>query len=123
MFVKNFATVAEFIAGDHTILKEVLHPQKDGIEISYSLAHARLRPHTASQPHKLTSSELYIILQGTGRMHIDDETQTIQAGSLVFIPPNALQFIENIGDNDLSFFCVVEPYWQKKEETVFPAEN
>ena len=51
MLVKHIEEVSEFLAGDHTILKEVLHPSNDPIDINYSIAHARLEAGKASLPH------------------------------------------------------------------------
>jgi mannose-6-phosphate isomerase-like protein (cupin superfamily) len=61
---------------------------------------------------------VYFILEGEGRMHINDETAILRAGQLVFIPPYATQYIENIGDVDLKFLCIVDPAWRKEDEVV-----
>ena len=37
MLVKKGKKIKEFLAGDHSILKELLHPEKDGIELGYSI--------------------------------------------------------------------------------------
>ncbi len=49
-------------------------------------------------------------------MYIDDEKQKVGPGSLVYIPPNAIQYLENTGDQDLAFLCVVDPYWRPEDE-------
>ncbi|HHT9129755.1 MAG TPA: cupin domain-containing protein, partial [Candidatus Brocadiaceae bacterium] len=38
MFIKDLQKCEEFIAGDNTILRELLHPDKADIKLRYSLA-------------------------------------------------------------------------------------
>ena len=64
---------ADFMAGDNTILREILHPAKQDVALRYSLAHALVRPGEASLPHRLATSEVYYILEGRGTMYIDNE--------------------------------------------------
>ncbi|MCP4443219.1 MAG: cupin domain-containing protein [Aureispira sp.] len=118
MLVKHIKEVTEFLAGDHTILKEVLHPSNDPIDINYSIAHARLEVGTASLPHRLKGSETYYILEGEGEIIIEGTTQHIKKGSIAFVPPSAKQFVRNIGQVDLVFLCIVEPYWRPEDEEV-----
>ncbi len=118
MQIKHSKQSIEFLAGDHTLLKEVLHPINDAININYSLAQARLEVGKSSLPHRLKSSETYYILEGEGEITIESETQSIKKGSIIFVPPNAEQFVRNIGQVDLVFLCIVEPYWRLEDEEV-----
>ncbi len=119
MFIRDLADCPEFIAGDNTILRELLHPDKADINIRYSLAHAVLKPGKTSQQHILKTSEVYYILEGEGEMHIDDETKSAIPGQAIYIPPSSKQFIRNTGIVDLKFLCIVDPAWQKSDEVVF----
>lgn len=118
MLVKDLLNCQEFIAGDATILKELLHPDKENIKLRYSLAHATLKTGKISMPHKLKTSEVYYIIEGEGLMHIEGESSKVQAGQAIYIPPNTKQFIENIGKSDLKFLCIVDPAWKKEDEVV-----
>ena len=118
MLIKDVQECEEFVAGDDTILREILHPHKDPLEVRYSLAHAVVKPGNASQPHKLTTSEVYYILQGTGQMHIEGESAPVGPGQVVYIPPNAAQYIQNTGNIDLKFLCIVDPAWQVEDEEI-----
>lgn len=119
MLVQKLNDCAEFIAGDSTRLRELLHPDKQAIALRYSLAHATLAVGETSQPHSLKTSEVYYILSGKGEMHIEDETQLVEPGDAVYIPPNARQFIRSCGDEPLVFICIVDPAWRKEDETVY----
>jgi mannose-6-phosphate isomerase-like protein (cupin superfamily) len=119
MLIQKLLDCPEFIAGDSTILRELLHPDKQAIDLRYSLAHAILPVGETSQPHSLTTSEVYYILSGIGEMHIDGEIRAIASGDAVYIPPNAKQFLHNIGDEPIVFICIVDPAWRKEDETIF----
>ena len=43
---------------------------------------------------------------------------SVQPGQAVYIPPHALQFIENTGPVDLEFLCIVDPPWRQEDEEV-----
>ena len=122
MLVQKLSDMEEFIAGDGTRLRELLHPDKQAIELRYSLAHAIVAVGQTSTPHSLTTSEVYYLLSGKGEMYIDGETQIVETGDAVYIPPNAQQFIRNCGNEPLVFICIVDPAWQKENETVLENE-
>ena len=56
MLIQKLLDCPEFIAGDSTILRELLHPDKQDINLRYSLAHAILPVGETSQSHSLTTS-------------------------------------------------------------------
>lgn len=118
MFIKSLQAINGFIAGDKTEIKEIIHPDKDSLKIGYSMAHATVLPGKSSIPHQLKSSEVYFILQGKGNVFIDHESKIVEKGDLVFIPPMANQYIENVGDIDLNFICIVEPAWKIEDEII-----
>jgi mannose-6-phosphate isomerase-like protein (cupin superfamily) len=118
MFIKDLKDCEEFIAGDNTVLRQLLHPDKADLDIRYSLAHAVVNPGKASQPHRLKTSEVYYILEGEGIMHINEESATVRAGQVIYIPPHAKQFIQNTGKLDLKFLCIVDPAWRAEDEEV-----
>lgn len=119
MLVQKLNACAEFIAGDSTLLRELLHPDKQPLALRYSLAHATLPVGQTSQRHSLKTSEVYYILTGSGEMHIDDETQVVEPGDTIYIPPNARQFIHNCGSEPLIFICIVDPAWRKEDEIIY----
>jgi mannose-6-phosphate isomerase-like protein (cupin superfamily) len=114
---------AEFIAGDGSILRELLHPDKADVKIRYSLAQATVKPGEKTKAHRLRTTEVYYILAGHGCMHLGDETAAVGPESTVYIPPHSLQHIENIGDNNLVFLCIVDPAWRQDDEEVMKEES
>ena len=119
MFLKRLKDCTEIIAGDDSILRELLHPEKEDLQIRYSFAHAKVLPGKATKPHRLKTSEVYYIITGNGLMHIDRESFEVSPGCAVYIPPNGTQYIENTSDSDLNFLCIVDPAWREENEEVF----
>jgi mannose-6-phosphate isomerase-like protein (cupin superfamily) len=116
--IRRLKDCQEFVAGDDSVLREFLHPDKEDLKINYSLAHAMVKPGKKTKPHKLKTSEVYYILEGKGIMHIDDQSQEVEKGCTVYIKPGAVQYIENTGDSELKFLCIVDPAWKKEDEEV-----
>ena len=117
MLIKSIKNTKSIKGLDNTTIKELFQPYKSGITAVLSIAHASLRKNKKSLPHKLWSlDEWYFIISGEGIMHIEDETAEISTGDLIFIPDNSVQFIENCGDEELTFLCIVSPPWDKEEE-------
>src|SRR3989338_3464374 len=119
MLIKHLQNCKEFIAGDNTTLRELLHPDKEDLKLVYSLAHAVVKPGEISLWHRLrTSSEVYYILEGEGIMFIDNDSQKVCPGQTIYIPPNAKQRIKNTGKSDLKFLCIVDTAWKKEDEEI-----
>jgi mannose-6-phosphate isomerase-like protein (cupin superfamily) len=118
MIINNLDDCAEFVAGDNTILRELFHPAKAALELRYSLAHAVVPPGKTSFRHALKTSEVYYILEGSGIMHINDESASVGPGAAIYIPPLAIQCIHNTGDTDLRFLCIVDPAWRAEDEVI-----
>jgi mannose-6-phosphate isomerase-like protein (cupin superfamily) len=119
MLIRKLSECEEFTAGDGTRLRELLHPDKQAIALRYSLAHAVVPVGQTSTPHALKTSEVYYILSGTGDMHIDYESQSVEPGDAVYIPPNSRQYIHNSGAEPLIFICLVDPAWRPEDETAY----
>jgi len=119
MFAKHLRECKSIIAGDGTMLKELLHSKNDGVDLGYSIAYAALRPGGVSKPHRLKiSSEVYYITNGRAIVHVDREREEARIGSAVYIPAGAVQYVENIGSDMLEFLCIVSPPWRAEDEEV-----
>ncbi len=119
MLIRRLNEREVITALDDTKVRELLNPEHDqqGLVLNYSLAHAMLKPGEKSLPHRFhQASEVYYILNGYGIMHINDETAEVSPGDMIYIPPRAVQWIENQGPDSLEFLCVVDPAWKPDAE-------
>ena len=104
------------------MLCELLHPDREAVtlQMGFSLAQAIVKPGQSTLTHKLkTSTEIFYILAGEGIIHIEQESAPVCPGQVVYIPPDARQFIRNTGRSDLIFLCLVYPQWKKEDEVVY----
>ena len=118
MFKVTLADRPEFLAGDETRLREIVHPAKHQLNLSYSLAHGTLPSGQRSKRHVLASSEVYYFISGQGCFTIDDQVALIEAGTTIYVPPGGQQFVENTGETDIEFLCLVDPAWQMEDEAI-----
>ena len=118
MLTKDIAHLTPFSVADYSVLREILHPERDPVDIRYSLAHAVVHGGEASLRHRLASVEVYYFLAGAGVMHVADDATTVGPGRMVVIPAGAEQWLENTGDHDLEFLCIVDPAWREEDEEV-----
>jgi len=81
-----------------------------------SIARARLAPGQTTRWHYLLGTgERYVVLEGSGRVEVHDlPAQSVGAGDVVVIPPEARQRISNIGSNDLVFLAICSPRFTKE---------
>lgn len=119
MLIRKLHDCEEIVAADNARLRELLHPDRDyQFSGRYSLAHAALAAGEKSAKHSLASDEVYYILSGAGLLHVDDESAQVVAGDAVEIPHGSTQWIENKGDEELAFLCIVDPAWSASGEDV-----
>lgn len=118
MLVSSTAECPPFIANDGCLIREVLHPAKTGVPLPYSLAVAEVAPGACTRRHRLAQDEVYYLLEGVGRMHIDDQVRSVLVGDAVHIPGGCVQWIENIGRDTLRFIALVSPPWTSEGDAL-----
>ncbi len=119
MLIKKFNNCKEILAGDNCILREFLNAEHgDKVECRYSLAQAKVPVCKTTLKHAMKTTEVYLILKGRGKMYIGDEVKEVGVYDTIYIPPNAVQCIENVGEEELEFICIVDPAWRPEDEII-----
>lgn len=118
MLTKNIADLTPIPVADYSRLREILHPERDTVDIRYSLAHASVAAGESSLRHRLATVEVYYFLSGTGTMHVAGESALVGPGRTVVVPAGAEQWVESADDHALEFLCIVDPAWQEEDEEV-----
>ena len=109
----------KFIEGQKgSKIKQYFDPKNTSNGIKFSITQCILDPGKKSKKHKLRSSEIYYILDGCGKLRIQEKIFNLEKDDSVFVPSNSEQFIENTGTSDLKFLCIVDPAWQIQDEMV-----
>ena len=65
-----------------------------------TLGVATLPPGGAMREHRHVQEEVYLVLEGSGLVRVEDEELSVEAGTAVFIP-GGLHSCENTGASDL----------------------
>jgi uncharacterized cupin superfamily protein len=70
----------------------------------------RLRPGQASTKHRhLEQTELYVVIEGTGRMRVGDEVLTLEPHSAVLVEPDTARQLFNDTEADALWLVVGAP--------------
>jgi mannose-6-phosphate isomerase-like protein (cupin superfamily) len=116
MSLRKNSEIDSIQGNEGTKIKRYFHPHNLTNKINYSLAQFTLEPGKKSRLHKIRSSEIYYILEGNGNLNVDENTYQLGKDDSVYVPPNSKQFIENTGEDDFRFLCIVEPAWNANDE-------
>ena len=109
MEIVNRNQVQAFITKDKSEIREILSPRNSSIQ-NQSLAEAKLSPgQTTEEHHHLHSEEIYYVLQGQGRMWIENESREVKVGDGFAISTGKKHKIANTGHEDLFFLCCCAP--------------
>jgi len=94
-----------FTTKDGSTIREYLHTEVQ------SLAEASLEPGQSTQRHyHARSEEIYLILDGGGRLEVDGETRTVGPGDAVLIPPGSWHELAAADSGARLLCCCVPPY-------------
>ena len=118
MLHKKESEIVEFQGEEGAKIRQYFSPENTGEKINYSLAQFTLESGKKSKLHKITSTEIYYILDGQGEITIDKIIFRLVKNDSIFVPPSAKQFIRNTGSEDLKFLCIVYPPWKKEDEKI-----
>jgi len=95
----------------------------------FNFGYVELDPDGGQVPwHNHEQEEIYLILEGTGEMCVDDEIETVEGGSLVFIPPSVYHQLTNVGDTPLRMVYCYAPagdvdHWKHELAGTLPKEG
>lgn len=100
------------------MIRQYFHPHNTLNGIRFSLARFTLKPGKKTLRHKLKSGEVYFVLEGKASLRVDSEKITLGKYDSAYVPPLTEQDIENIGNSELEFLCIVDPAWKQEDEIV-----
>jgi len=119
LFTKNIGD-CEFINATGVSLCELMHPERTDTElgVDYSIAYVLMEPGEKSLQHRLSNTEVYYVLEGSGTIYINDVPLSLNEGKLVHVPANEIQYVENTGDSPLGLLVIDQPAWAEENEEI-----
>ncbi|MGF1507365.1 MAG: cupin domain-containing protein [Chloroflexi bacterium] len=107
MNVLNIADATAFERSGLTsrlLLDEATHP-----ESQLAITWVDVQPGARQIPHSHTPEQVYVIVAGTGTMHLDGQTFPVRRGDRVYIPSGAVHGITNTGETLLQYVSAAAP--------------
>lgn len=65
-----------------------------------------IKPGTASDAHSHDEEETFVILAGSGVVHVDGVSSEVGKGDVIYLPRFSEHFVENAASSDLEFLCI-----------------
>lgn len=130
MFIKSFEDCEKWIEKPLSepesvaILTDLIHPQKDKLPIGYNLAHFELQPDCRTIRFRLLkANDVIVILTGSARVEVGNESVDLEAKHVLFIPAGAARCIFNTGATVLEFLSIAEPEFKPEESEILEQAN
>ena len=118
MEVRNRDRADAFTTLDGSTIRVLLDAELGGAS-EQSLAEATLAPGGGTRRHyHARTEEIYVVLEGSGRMEVDGDVRDLAAGDVVLIPPQAWHEIRAGDGGELRFLCCCAPAYSD-EDTFF----
>lgn len=120
MEIINRGASPPFTTKDGSEIRSILDRTNSGAA-NQSLAEATLPSGGATEAHRHPrTEEIYYILRGAGRMHLQGEERVVGPGDGILIPPGSLHQIRNIGTEPLVFLCCCAPPYSHEDTALEP---
>ena len=121
MDIINREDCTPFRTKDGSVIREIMAYRNSDCE-QVSLAEATVSPgqETVDHTHR-QAEEIYYFLNGSGRMHLEGETEAVGPRDAVYIPPETVHSVQNTGTEDLVFLCICCPPYE--DEDTIPVED
>jgi mannose-6-phosphate isomerase-like protein (cupin superfamily) len=104
-----------FVALDGSKVRELAGPPS-GTAGNQSLAEARVPPGAATIEHlHHESEEIYVFLEGEGRMKLGGDEIQVRPGEAVVIPPGTRHKLWNPGPEPLVLLCCCAPPYSAED--------
>jgi len=109
MHVRSYADLGEFVTLDGSEIREWAGALSMPA-LNQSLAEATIAVEQSTTAHyHRTIEELYLVVEGLGRLVVDGEEREIAEGDCALIAPGATHKLYNIGGRPLRVICACAP--------------
>lgn len=74
---------------------------------NFALRYFRIKKDGHSPKHNHPYEHEIYVLSGKGKVYIDGEETNFEKDFFIYVPPNKVHQIINIGEKDLEFLCII----------------
>src|SRR5947199_1024029 len=90
-----------------------LYPWPDVADPLWGSAIASVRPNEATTPHSHDEEETFVILRGSGVISVDEQTQNIERGDVIYLPRHSRHTVCNTSSEQPLEFLTI--WWGSPE--------
>jgi len=102
----------------------LLVSKKTGNADQLAVTCVEMEPGGFQQVHSHHPEQMYYILEGSGKMTVDEETFTVSAGDCVYFRSNARHGLENSGSTQLRYLSAASPSFTLEEcDSLWPLNS
>lgn len=113
--------ISPYDTKDGSLIRELIHPQRDPGARHQSLAEAEVSPGATTRLHRhLKTEEIYHILSGEGLMTLAESRFSVAPGDSILIPPGTWHCITNTGTAPLRLLCCCSPPYSHEDTVLSP---
>lgn len=92
------------------VVSRLLHGAGDGAgDTDLTVTWVTVEPGSAQDRHGHPPEQVYVVVAGEGRMHVDGDERRVVAGDLVHVPSGAEHGVANDGDAPLVYVSAATP--------------
>lgn len=101
------------------LASHILLKQGDVGNVRLAVTWVEVQPGAMQKPHAHAQEQVYVVVAGRGVMHVGVDRQAVAEGDLVHIPPHAEHYVENTGDELLSYISAATPAFSADDIAAF----
>lgn len=117
----DYREIVPYMTKDGSMIRELMHPARHGNR-NQSVAEAQVPPGARTYLHRhLMAEEIYLVLGGTGLLHLGQEVLSLEEGACILIPPETPHRLQNTGTVPLRVLCACAPAYSHEDTEVLDA--
>ena len=93
------------------LISHFLLRKRDVDTANLTITWVEIEPGAQQPPHHHLPEQVYVIIQGQGRMRVGEDYQAARVGDIFYIPSNTTHGLENTGDEVLNYISAATPSW------------
>jgi mannose-6-phosphate isomerase-like protein (cupin superfamily) len=109
MFIKHISNAP--VRERYGLHSHILLHQKDNANSNLAITWVEVEPGKQQRLHHHPAEQVYVIIQGEGKMQIGEETAVIHTGHMAYIPSNQPHGITNTSSERLVYVSAATPTW------------
>jgi mannose-6-phosphate isomerase-like protein (cupin superfamily) len=107
MFIQHISNVP--VRERSGLYSHILLQQQDAAQSNLAVTWVEVKPGKRQRLHHHLAEQVYVIVQGEGKMQVGEETAVLHTGHMVYIPSNQPHGIINTGNEPLVYISAATP--------------